>query len=226
MTQLATAIKADTEIQKDVLRELKWDGRVDETDVGVEVDEGVVTLTGTVTSWGKRIAAAEAAHNVFGVRDVANDIVVKVPGTPGRTDTEIAQAVRHALEWDVFVPDKNITSTVSNGVVTLEGEVTTWSQRDAVARAVRDLSGVREVLNEIKVTPSRVEPAVVRKAIEGALARRAERQAGRVWFEVEDGVVKVHGAVGSWAEKEAVVGAAKGTPGVRMVEDLVRIELD
>jgi osmotically-inducible protein OsmY len=226
MTQVARAVKADTEIQKDVLRELKWDGRVDETDVGVEVDEGVVTLTGTVTSWGKRLAAAKAAHKVFGVRDVANDIVVKVPGSPGRTDTEIAQAVRHALEWDVFVPDKNITSTVSNGSVTLEGEVTTWSQRDAAGRAVRDLSGVREVLNEIRVTPPRVEPAVVRKAIEGALARRAERQAGRVWFEVEDGVVKVHGAVGSWAEKEAVVGAAKGTPGVRMVEDLVRIELD
>jgi osmotically-inducible protein OsmY len=226
MTQVATATKTDTEIQKDVLRELKWDTRVDETDVGVEVDEGVVTLTGTVTSWGKRLAAAEAAHKVFGVRDVANDIVVKVPGSPGRTDTEIAQAVRHALEWDVFVPDKHIMSTVSNGVVTLEGEVTTWSQRESAGQAVRDLSGVREVLNEIVVKPPRVEPAVVRKAIEGALARRAERQAGRVWFEVEDGAVKVHGAVGSWAEKEAVIGAAKGTPGVRMVEDLLRIETD
>ena len=100
--------KTDTQIHHDVLEELKWDSRVDETEVGVEVDNGVVTLTGTVTSWAKRMAAQEAAHRVGGVLDVANDVVVKVPGGLGRSDTEIAHAVRNALEWDVFVPDKDI----------------------------------------------------------------------------------------------------------------------
>ncbi len=104
--------KTDAEIQQDMLREFKWDTRVEETDVGVEVDSGVVTLTGTVSSWAKRMAAQEAAHRVVGVLDVANDIRVKAQGSPGRTDTEIAQAVRRALEWDVFVPEKSLQSTV------------------------------------------------------------------------------------------------------------------
>ena len=111
MTQ--TVKKTDTQIHHDVLEELKWDSRVDETEVGVQVAGGVVTLTGTVPSWAKRLAAQEAARRVFGVLDVANDIAVKVPGGLARTDTEIAQAVRRALQWDVFVPDDKITCTVT-----------------------------------------------------------------------------------------------------------------
>src|ERR1700675_3922900 len=112
--------KTDTQIHHDVLEELKWDSRVDETEVGLQVASGVVTLTGTVTSWAKRVAAQEAAHRVIGVLDVANDLRVKVPGGLTRTDTEIAQAVRRALEWDVFVPEEKITSTVADGFVTLD----------------------------------------------------------------------------------------------------------
>lgn len=226
MTQIAVGNKkkTDAEIQQDVLRELKWDTRVEETDVGVEVDEGVVTLSGTVSSWGKKYAAAEAAHRLPGVLDVANDITVKMPGTPGRTDTEVAHAVRNALAWDVFVPDARIQSTVSGGVVTLEGDVDTWTQRDDAERAIRNLSGVKAVMNAIVIKGPKVDAAKVRKSIEDALERQAERTADRVWFEVKDGVVNVHGAVHSWAERQAVIGAAKGTPGVRSVEDRLRIE--
>ena len=92
-----TIKKTDTQIHHDVLEELKWDSRVDETEVGVQVAGGVVTLTGTVTSWAKRVAAQEAARRVIGVLDVANDTKVKVPGGLTRSDTEIAQAVRQAL---------------------------------------------------------------------------------------------------------------------------------
>jgi osmotically-inducible protein OsmY len=221
---LATRKKTDAEIQQDVLRELKWDTRVAETDVGVEVDKGVVTLTGTVTSWGMRYAAAEAAHRVHGVLDVANDIVVRVPGTPGRTDTEIAQAVRRALEWDEFVPEERIRSTVSHGAVTLEGDVDTWAQCEDAERAIRYLIGVRAVVNLIEVKGPKVDGAKLRKAIEGALERRAEREAHRIWFEVHDGRVRVNGTVHNWAERDVVIGAAKGTPGVRTVEDALRVE--
>jgi osmotically-inducible protein OsmY len=147
--------KTDSEIQQEVLRELQRDTRVEETDVGVEVDEGIVTLSGTVSSWGKRHAAAEAAHRVQGVLDVANDIVVKLPGTPGRTDTEVAHAVRNALAWDVFVPDTQIRSTVSDGVVTLDGEVENWAQAEDAERAVRNLDGVRAVMSLISVKRGR-----------------------------------------------------------------------
>lgn len=86
---VTVATKTDAHIQQDVLKEPQWDPRVDETEVGVSVQHGVVTLSGTVTSWAKRMAAREAAHRVLGVLDVANDIVVKIPGGLGRSDTEI-----------------------------------------------------------------------------------------------------------------------------------------
>jgi len=224
MALVSVGKKTDSEIQQDVLRELKWDTRVEETDVGVEVDAGVVTLSGTVSSWGKRHAAAEAAHRVRGVLDVANDIVVKMPGSPGRTDTQVAHAVRNALVWDVFVPDTHIRSTVSDGVVTLDGVVETWTQAEDAERAVRNLAGVRSVMNLISIKPPSLDAAKVHKSIEAALERQAEREAKRVWFEIDAGVVKVFGTVHSWAEKEAVIGAATGTPGVRRVEDKLRIE--
>jgi osmotically-inducible protein OsmY len=218
------AAKSDSEIQEDVIRELKWDTRIGESDVDVEVDEGVVTLSGVVNSWGRRHAAGEAAHRVWGVLDLANDITVKAAGSPGRTDMEIALAVKGALIWDVFVPDASVRSTVSEGVVTLAGEVDTWGQREDAERAIRNLVGVRAVVNVIEVKAPKVDAARVRRSIEEALERQAEREAKRVWVEMDDGEAKVFGTVHSWAEKQAVVGAAKGTPGVRRVEDMVRIE--
>jgi osmotically-inducible protein OsmY len=219
-----TVAKSDPQIQRDVLRELQWDPRVEETDVGVEVDSGVVTLTGTVSSWAKKVAAEEAAHRVSGVLDVANDIVVKFPGGLPLTDTEIAQAVRRALEWDVFVADQRITSTVSNGWVTLAGTVDSWSERESAERAIRNLQGVQGVRNEIAVTPSTsASSAEVRMAIKEALARRAGREAKKIEVHVSDGTVTLTGTVQSWQEKEAVAAAARFTPGVRGLENHLRV---
>lgn len=216
--------RTDAEIQQAVIRELKWDTRVEETDVGVEVDAGIVTLTGTVTSWAKRIAAQEAAHRVMGVLDVANDIEVKILGAAGRNDTDIATAVRHVLTWDVFVPDNRIRTTVSKGWVTLEGSVDFWNQREDAERAVRNLAGVRGVSNRIEVTPPQVVYDDVREAIEEALERQAEREARRISLDVSDDQVSITGVVHSWAERDAVIGAAKGTAGVRSVADHLRVQ--
>jgi osmotically-inducible protein OsmY len=218
------AKKTDAQIHRDVLDELRWDSRVDETEVGVEVDAGVVTLTGTVTSWAKREAAQEATRRVIGVLDVANDIRVKVPGGLGRTDTEIAQAVRRALEWDVYVPADALSSTVSNGTVTLEGTVERWSQREDAERAIRNLTGVTAVINKIAVKAPQPVAEDVRKAIEQALERRAEREARRIQVDVRDGIVTLTGAVHTWAERESVLAAARFTPGIRGVEDRLRWE--
>jgi osmotically-inducible protein OsmY len=217
--------KTDSQIQQEVLRELSFDPRVEETEVGVEVDRGVVTLTGTVSSWAKRVAAQDAAHRVAGVLDVANDIKVKIPGDAARTDTEIAQAVRRALEWDALVPDKRIQSTVSNGWVTLEGNVDTWAEREDAERAVQNLVGVRGVTDKMTVTGTKpVEPERVREAIEDALERRAEREARGIRIEVTGtGTVTLTGQVRSWAEKRATLAAARFAPGVRSVEDRLEI---
>lgn len=211
--------KPDPEIHRDVLEELTWDPRVDETDVGVEVDGGVVTLTGTVTSWAKRQAAQEAARRVAGVLDVANDIVVKTPGGLTRTDTEIAQAVRRTLQWDVFVPDQQIGSTVTNGCVTLDGTVDRLIERDDAERAVRNLAGVTTVINKITVRePSELDEKIER-AIARALERRAERHARQIRVAVRDGVATLSGTVTSWSERRALLGAVKATRGVVAVKD-------
>jgi osmotically-inducible protein OsmY len=217
-----TIRKTDSQLQQDVLRELKWDTRVDETEVGVQVKDGVVALTGVVSSWAKKIAAQEAAHRVMGVLDVANDL--EVQGLSTRTDADIARAVRIALEWDVFVPHQRIRTTVSQGVVTLEGSADYWSQRDDAQRAIKNLEGVRGIINRIEVKPPIVPTDRMRQSIEAALERHAEREARRVSLDVENGRVTVSGVVGSYGEREAVVGAVRGTPGVRAVDDKLRIE--
>lgn len=210
----------DAELQEAVTRELRWDARVDASSIGVTVEEGVVTLSGTVTSWGKRTAAEQAAHRVHGVLDVANDLKVHVPGGIARTDTEIAKAVRHALAWSVFVPAESILSTVSDGWVTLDGTLDAWTQKEDAEAVVRDLACVVGVTNRIAVVPPRL---VLEGAIEEALERRATREAKRVELTLKDGHVVVSGSVQSWPEKQAVLGAVKGTAGVASVEDRLRI---
>lgn len=219
-----TVTKSDLDVQQDVMRELRWDSRLGPTEVGVEVDKGVVTLTGTVDNFAKKHAASEAAHRVGGVLDVANDITVHLAGSPGKTDTEIARAVRHALEWDAFVPDKRIRSSVSDAWVTLEGEVEFLREREDAARVVRRLAGVKGVWNQIMVKPKAVEPTALRRMIEEALERRAEREAEQIAVAIEDGTVTLTGKVRSWLEKDAVVGVIGHAPGVRTVNDKLRID--
>lgn len=217
--------KSDSQIQQEVLRELKWDTRVEETEIGVTVEHGVVTLTGAVSSYGKKIAAQEAAHRVYGVLDVANDIQVRLPGGMARSDTEIAQAVRNALEWDVWIPEERIKSTVSTGWVTVEGDVDRLRERGDVERAIRRLAGVRGVTNRIDVKPPAVVAADVRETIEEALERRAEREARRIKVEVHDGAVTLSGPVRSWAEKRAILGTVSHAPGVRAVHEHLFVDL-
>ena len=217
------AVKSDSEIQRDVYQELRWDSRVDQTDIGVEVDDGVVTLTGTVDSYAKKLAAREAAHRVLGVLDVADDVVVKWPGSVERTDTEIARAVRTSLEWDAFVPDEKIFSTVTEGFVTLQGEVSTLREKTDAEAAVRNLAGVHGVRNRLRVLSGKADPVKLREAIEEALDRRAEREAGRIRVEVEDGTVLLEGKVRTWPEKQAILGAVSHAPGVREVRDRLAV---
>lgn len=212
--------KSDAELKRDVIRELTWDAHVNETQIGVEVASGIVTLSGTTETYAERMAAQEAAHRVNGVLDVANDIQVKYTGL--RTDADIAKAVRNALEWDVFVPDERIQSTVASGIVTLEGEVDYLSQREDAVRVARGLAGVRNVIDKLQVKES-ASASEVHRAIEDALERRAAREAREIKLEVQDGKVVLQGKVHSWAQHDLVVGAARGTRGVRSIEDRLQV---
>lgn len=217
-------IQDDLVLRDKVLQELKWDTRVGEADVGVTVRDGVVTLAGSVGSYAERVAAQEAAHRVFGVSDVANELQVHIPGISARNDEDIARAVRHALEWNVLVPADAIETTVSNGWVTLEGSVKLWHERTDAERAIRYLPGVKGISNKILVLGPQVDAASIHRAIEGALERRAEREAKNLRVTVDGGKVTLSGKVRSWPELRAVLGIVEHAPGVREVDDDLHID--
>ena len=216
--------RSDKELKQRILRELKWDSRVSWASIKVEVSEGVVTLTGTVPAYVQKIAAQEAAHRVQGVLDVANDIEVKPFDPFARTDSEIARAVRNALEWDALVPNELIQSTVCDGWVTLEGQVDYGRELADAERAIRRLAGVVGIINKMTIRKQAVNEKQLREEIEFALERRADREAGRLRIEVHDGEVDLWGRVHSWQEKRAVIGSIAHAPGVTQLKDHIRID--
>lgn len=216
--------KSDSEIKTQVVREMKWDSRIAWAEIGVEVNNGIVTLTGTVANYAKKLAAQNAAHRIAGVLDVVNEIHVKPQGRSVATDEELARAVRHVLEWDAFVPDEQIKSTVSDSWVTLEGEVNLWRERQDAERAVLRLQGVVGVVNNIRMVARKVDPKELREQIEYALERRADRETERLRIEVHDGAVDIFGRVHSWQEKRAVLGSISHAPGVTAVRDHLRLD--
>jgi osmotically-inducible protein OsmY len=190
----------------------------------VEVDRGVVTLTGTVDSYAKKLAAQEATHQVGGVLDVVNHIHVQAFGQEEGSDTELAHRVRQTLAWNVLVPDHQITSTVEDGWVTLAGQVDVWHQREEAERAIRFLARVRGVTNRITITPQQIAPQDVRRTLHAAIERRALREAAHIQVSVVGGTVILAGRVQSWPEKRAILGAIRHAPGVEAVDDHLRID--
>ncbi|MCM3904488.1 MAG: BON domain-containing protein [Pyrinomonadaceae bacterium] len=216
--------KTDNEIKQQVLRELKWDSRIGWAQIGVDVRDGVVALTGVVSSFAKKSAAQHAAHRIAGVLDVANDIEVRPDALIARTDADIARGIRQVLEWDALVSDERIKSTVSGGWVTLEGDVDCWRERQDAEHAVTRLVGVIGVTNMLTIKPGEFAVEALRDEIECALERRVDREAERLRIELHDGTVELFGRVHSWQEKRAVIGAISHSPGVQRVNDHVRID--
>lgn len=214
--------KSDSQLQRDVIDELRWDASVGNVEIGVAAKDGVVTLSGTVDSYARKIAAAHAAERVRGVRIVADEIAVKVPGSMMRTDTEIAHAVATALKWDIRVPEDRIKMRVDNGWLWLEGEVDWQYQRSAAERAVRNLAGISGLTSLISIRP-RVSADDVKKRIELAIERQAELDARQIAVDARDGKVTLRGNVRSWAERRDAERAAWSAPGVTAVEDQITV---
>jgi osmotically-inducible protein OsmY len=222
----ATATEAekitDEQIQREVLAELAWEPRIRPNEIGVVVKDGVVALTGWVDSYTKRWAAEEAAHRVRGVKAVANEIEVRLPGTAERTDADIAAAAIQALRSDVFVPADKVEITVSKGFVTLRGTVDWQFQKEDAEKVIRRLPGVKGVLNSLTVKPP-MTPSDLKKKIEEALVRSAQTDAARITVEVHGSKVILRGIVRSWAEKQEAERTAWSAPGVTEVDNRITV---
>jgi osmotically-inducible protein OsmY len=212
----------DQVLKQHVEDALSWEPSVDAAEIGVSVHDGVITLRGNVGTYSEKAAAERVSLAVYGVKAVANDLAVRLMKAFERTDTDIAQAAANALEWTTVVPSKRVTIAVSEGWVTLKGTLDWHYQRDAAARAVRDLTGVRGVINNIIVQP-RVKIVDVRDKIEAAFKRSAEIDARRINVTATDGKVILSGNVHSWAERKEAERAAWAAPGLTQVDDRLSI---
>ena len=215
-------MKNDSQLQRDLFEEMRWDPQLRDCEIGVAVRDGVVTLSGAVSTYAKKLAAERATERVSGVRAVADDLVVNFAGSLRRTDTEIAHAAVNALAWNTEVPDEKVTIKVDNGWITLEGSVPWRFHADAAERAVRYLMGVKGVTNMLLVVPS-VSAIDVRVKIEQALKRSADIDSKRISVEALDGKVTLKGTVRSWTERRDAESAAWAAPGVKQVEDNILV---
>jgi osmotically-inducible protein OsmY len=212
----------DRELQQNVQNALDWEPSIESSEIGVSVDNSVVTLRGDVHSYAEKSAAERVALRVYGVKAVANDINVRVISRYERTDTEIAEAAVSALKWNTMVPADKVHLAVSNGWITLTGTVDWQYQRNAAERTVRDLAAVRGVTNSITLVPH-VQPGDVQAKIEAAFKRSAEIDARRVNVVATDGKIILSGNVRSWAERQEAERAAWAAPGVTQVEDRIAV---
>lgn len=217
-------LRTDAQIKDNVLEELVWQPNIDETQIGVIVEEGVVTLTGVVDSYVKKSAAQKAIKGIAGVRAVADDVEIKYGNDYRRTDKEIAKAVANALEWNPSVPDYKIDVKVSDGRVYLSGEVNWSYQKNTAKKVVENLLGVKGVnVNQITIE-QKVKPLDVQNKIIKAFERSADIEAKGITVEVDGDTVKLKGKVHSIKEKEDAEKAAYKAPGVNQVVNKLRVQ--
>ena len=216
-------MKTDSQIQKDVMDELKWEPFLNSSEIGVAVKNGIVTLSGIVDTYSKKTAAEKAAKKVVGVKAVAEDIQVGLSPNYLKTDTEIAEAVFNALKWHSAVQEDRIKIKVENGIVRLEGNVEWEYQRDMAKSAINDLLGVKAVINLITVKP-KLSPYDREKKISSAFQRNATIDANRIMVSVSGDKVILTGKVRSFVEKEDAEDAAWAAPGVLDVDNRLEIE--
>ena len=215
-------MKTDLQLQQDVIAELAWEPSLNAALIGVEVKNGVVTLSGHVDSFAEKWSAEQAAERVSGVTALAIEMDVNLPGASRRHDSDIARSAENVLLWLTYLPAESVKVKVEGGWITLTGEVEWEYQRRAAASAVRSLMGVTGVSDHVTLK-ARTSVTTVKSDIEAALKRRAIADAQAIAVEVRGSDVTLSGKVSSWAERALARRAASDTPGVHNVVDNITV---
>jgi osmotically-inducible protein OsmY len=216
-------MKNDMEIRKDVMDQLNWEPILRGTEIVVSVKDGIVALSGRVNNYSLKMAAEHAVKKVAGVKAVAEEIQVGISPLFRKSDIELADAVLHALKWNVCVPDEKIMVKVEDGVVSLE-RVLDWDyQRRAASKSIDNLAGLKAVYNFITLKPS-LTTSDIKHIITAAFERIATIDAEKIIVEVDGGKVTLSGKVRSFAEQDDAVNAAWTAPGVNEVENNMELE--
>ena len=218
-------MKTDLEIKQDVIEELKWEPFLNASQIGVSVKEGVVTLSGNIDSYSKKIAAEKATKNVLGVKAVALDLEVNLPGSSIRNDTDIAEAVVNALKWHSAVRENKINVKVESGVVTLEGIVDWEFQKNSARMMVENLMGVKGIVNTIQIK-QKTSIEDIKQKVSAAFHRSATIDASGIDIEIIDNKAILKGNVRSWAEKEDAENAVWSANGIERVDNRLEIKTD
>lgn len=218
-------MKSDEEIQKDVQEGLKYEPLLHATEIGVIVNEGIVTLTGTVDSLGKKIEAEHAAKSVAGVKAVVDEVEVKIGKNGIVSDIDIAKDAVRMIRESLIIPKEAVIITVEDGWLTLEG-VLHWNyQRETARHLVKDLPGVRGVTNNIKLKKE-LQQQVEKEHIVQAFRRHWSIDADDIQVIVTGSTVELKGLVGSLYQRDEAEKLAYKTPGVINVINNLKVDLE
>lgn len=215
-------MKTDIQLQHDVIAELKWDTSINAAQIGVEVNSGVVTLSGHVDKYSEKWAAERAALKVTGVKALAIEIEVVLPFTNNRRDSDIACTAETVLMWTTNWPKDHVQVMVENGWVTITGELDFAYQKESASNAVINLMGVKGISNQIVIRPT-LTSSSVKSDIQAALKRRALTDAEEIMVSVDGGSVTLSGKVHSWSERDMVKYLVRNTHGVTDVYNNISI---
>jgi osmotically-inducible protein OsmY len=215
-------MKSDHLLRQDVIDELDFEPSINADHIGVAATNGVITLSGFVSTYGEKLMAEKAARRVEGVKAIAEEIEVRLPSDKKVADHEIAQRALDVLRWRVGIPGDRIGIKVEKGAVYLTGTVDWQFQKDEAGKAVSHLTGVYVVQNQIQIK-SPIQVTNVREKIQKALERAAELDASRITVRAEGGKVILEGKVRGWFERDLAEQAAWSAPGVTQVLDHIQI---
>ena len=215
---------SDTTLRQDILDELEIEPSIDAADIGVAVEDGIVTLTGHVPTYAQKTTIESLVGRIRGVKGIAEELEVRYRGSVGNSDDEIAKRAANSLQWSTVVPDDKVQVKVQKGWVTLTGTVGWNFEKVAAADAVLGLQGVTGITNNIGIKARPMVSALdVKKRIEDSLRRNAELEAKSIRVDVAGSRVTLDGHVKAWSERRLVEDAAWATPGVTTVDDRLTI---